>query len=187
MMQGFADHGVSEALYLADPDGNGVEIYRDRPRAEWPFAGGALKMVSDPLDVEEVLSVAADQPPREAMPPGTIVGHIHLHVADLDAAERFYREAVGFDLVQRYGRTASFLSAGGYHHHVAVNTWAGIGAPPPPPGAIGLDHAVIRVADESALDEIARSLEAAGAAFTMADGELRAPDPSANQLVFRIS
>jgi catechol 2,3-dioxygenase len=138
-MQGFADHLVSEAVYLADPDGNGIEIYRDRPRDEWPYERGQLQMASDPLDVAGLLAEVTGQ--QEAWPgldPATTIGHIHLHVSDLRQAETFYLDVLGFDLVLRYGPSATFVSAGGYHHHIGLNTWAGAGAPPPPPGSAGL-------------------------------------------------
>jgi catechol 2,3-dioxygenase len=141
-LQGVADHGVSEALYLGDPEGNGIEIYRDRPRADWPVVAGQLRMGTDPLDLDGLLSELEAEGPTstEAMPGGTTIGHVHLQVADLDAAEQFYAGTLGFELRQRFGRSASFFGAGGYHHHVAANIWAGAGAPPPPPGALGLDH-----------------------------------------------
>jgi len=143
---GASDHGVSEALYLADPDGNGIEIYRDRPREEWPHAAdGSIVMTIEALDLEALLREAATGGalPSEpsALPPApeaTTIGHVHLHVADLDAAERFYVGALGLDVVTRYGAEALFVSAGGYHHHVGLNTWAGNGAPPPPEGSAGL-------------------------------------------------
>lgn len=188
VMQGFADHGVSEALYLADPDGNGIEIYRDRPRQEWPELGGKLQMGVDPLDVERLLAESRDEQPAARMPPGTVMGHMHLHVADVDEAERFYRDAVGFDLIMRYGRSAAFLSAGGYHHHVAINTWAGVGAPPAPPGSIGLREFAVRVADRDALDGVAQSLATAGVTTLARDDQsIRVADPSSNVVVFRIA
>ena len=141
-LQGVADHGVSEALYLGDPEGNGIEIYRDRPRADWPVVAGQLRMGTDPLDLDGLLSELEAEGPTstEAMPGETTIGHVHLQVADLDAAEQFYAGTLGFELRQRFGRSASFFGAGGYHHHVGANIWAGAGAPPPPPGAPGLDH-----------------------------------------------
>ena len=182
-MQGFADHFVSEALYLADPDGNGIEIYRDRPRSEWPVRDGALQMGSDPLDLEHLLADAGPAGSWAGMPAGTVIGHVHLHVANIAPAERFYAEGLGLDLIQRYGGTASFLSAGGYHHHVAVNTWAGVGAPAPPPGAVGLKHVVIRVSSDAALAEVARTLTSAGFAYESGDGQLTTADASGNVIV----
>ena len=167
-MQGFSDHAVSEALYLADPDGNGIEVYRDRPREEWPRENGRLQMTLDPLDVEGLLRDAdADArqhqgSPWSGLPAGTVIGHMHLRVSFLEDAERFYREVLGFDLTQRFSESAAFLSAGGYHHHIAVNVWAGIGAPQPPPDAIGLRHFDIRLPTNQALADVERRLRAAG-------------------------
>src|SRR5690606_35585099 len=106
-----SDHGVSEALYLSDPDGHGLEIYRDRMREEWPTAQGKLQMTIDPVDAEGILAVAGDDA-WQGMAAETIMGHIHLHVAHLTEAERFYADAIGMDLMQRYAGQAGFLSAG---------------------------------------------------------------------------
>src|SRR5574341_1976790 len=135
-IDGASDHLVSEAVYLADPDGNGIEIYADRSRRALPVRDGQLRMDTLPLDLEDLMNeVQAGPPAATGLPEATRIGHIHLHVADLATAEAFYRDVLGFDLMVRYGSSASFLSAGGYHHHIGVNTWAGAGAPPPPPDA----------------------------------------------------
>jgi catechol 2,3-dioxygenase len=136
---GASDHFVSEALYLRDPEGNGIEIYRDRPRSEWEYdADGELRMGTVALDVDGVM---ADLPGGEdaGMPEGTVMGHVHLHVADLDAAERFYAGELGLDVTVRSYPGALFLSREGYHHHIGLNTWQGPGAPPPPQGSRGLE------------------------------------------------
>jgi catechol 2,3-dioxygenase len=183
-LQGAADHGVSEALYLADPDENGIEIYRDRPRAEWPFANGRLAMTTDPLDLEDLIAERSAEP-LAALDPATTIGHVHLHGADLAAAERFYVGVLGFALMQRYGSGAIFVSAGGYHHHVGLNTWQGVGAPPPPAGATGLRHFEIVLPDRAALDAVERRLRAASI-HTERDGEsVIASDPSKNVALLR--
>jgi catechol 2,3-dioxygenase len=190
-MQGAADHGVSEALYLADPDGNGIEIYRDRPREEWPIAGGRLQMGVDPLDLQALLDDAtgatgatgAPGAAENMLPAGTTMGHVHLHVADLAEADDFYIGVIGFDLMQRFGHAASFVSAGGYHHHLGMNTWAGMGAPPPPAGAIGLDHYVVRVPDAAAWQAVRGRLEEAEVPFDERDDGLLVRDPSQNGLL----
>jgi catechol 2,3-dioxygenase len=183
-MQGFADHGVSEALYLADPDGNGIEIYRDRPREEWPAdATGRLRMGSDPLDLRNLLADANE--PSGKLPPGTTMGHAHLHVARLPETEAFYGGVLGFDVTQRYGPGALFLSAGGYHHHIGVNTWAGVDAPRPPEGAIGLQHFVILLPDAGELHRVASRLSAAGIPTTAAGTDLVVRDPSGNGVMLR--
>ncbi len=120
-LEGVADHGVSEALYLRDPEGNGIELYRDRPREEWPFRDGQLAMGADPLDVPGLLEEAPEAAPLH---PGTVVGHIHLHVDDLDEAERFYTADLGMAVTQRSYRGALFFAWGDYHHHVGANVWA---------------------------------------------------------------
>ena len=151
-MQGAADHGVSEALYLADPDGNGIEIYRDRPRdgvADTPAAScgwAPIRSTSKSCSPRQ----ARDRRAAPGSRPGTVIGHVHLHVARLEEAERFYVGVLGFQLMQRYGPSALFVSAGGYHHHIGLNTWAGVGAPPPPPGAIGLRHFVVQLPSAAA-------------------------------------
>ena len=184
VMQGFADHSVSEALYLADPDGNGIEIYRDRPRAEWRIENGAITMGSDPLDIEGLLA-EADASSWAGLPDGTRMGHVHLHVAKIPESERFYVEGLGLDLILRYGASAAFLSAGGYHHHVAVNTWAGVGAPPPPPGAVGLKHVVIRVSSAEAVRAVADSLDRARFTFELEADQVSVKDPAGNQFIVR--
>ena len=182
-MQGYSDHAVSEALYLADPDHNGIEIYRDRPRHEWPFVNGQLQMDTRPLDVQSLAADPAGAGAWSRMPAGTTIGHIHLHVGHLAEAESFYRDALGFDLMARYAGSAAFLSAGGYHHHVAINTWAGEGAPPPPPGSIGLHHFVISVPTRDALASVEDNLSAARVPYTGNDHQIALSDPAGNQIV----
>ena len=136
---GASDHLVSEALYLNDPEGNGIEIYRDRPREEWDWVGDQVRMATIPLDVQGVLSALDAADPGAPMPEPTRIGHVHLNVAELAGTEAFYGpEGLGLDVTVRDYPGALFMSAGGYHHHVGANTWAGDGAPQPPPGALGL-------------------------------------------------
>lgn len=120
---GMADHLVSEALYLHDPDGLGIEVYADRPRSAWRVRGHELQMVSDPIDVRGLLTAAVDVP-WAGMPAGTTMGHVHLHVGDLAQAEAFYHQRLGFDKTVWSYPGALFLSAGGYHHHLGLNTWS---------------------------------------------------------------
>jgi catechol 2,3-dioxygenase len=128
-LQGASDHGVSEAVYFADPDGLGVELYVDRPKEEWPRRGGELEMVSEPLDIDSLLAAGGARN-SEAIDPATVIGHLHLHVADLMAAEQFFNRVLGFAVTQRNYPGARFLAAGDYHHHIGVNTWAGKAVPP---------------------------------------------------------
>lgn len=127
---GASDHLVSEALYLSDPDGLGIEIYRDRRRDEWSATNRQLNMASEPLDFDAVLAEGKGKP-WQGMPAGTTIGHVHLHVGDIDAARDFFHQAVGLDVVVWSYPGALFLSAGGYHHHLGTNTWAGPRATPP--------------------------------------------------------
>jgi catechol 2,3-dioxygenase len=184
VMQGFADHGVSEALYLADPDGNGIEIYRDRPRAEWPMANGALQMTADPVDLDDLIAAA---PPTSgqfhALAAGTVIGHVHLHVGNLVEAEAFYVGVLGFDLMQRYGPNALFVSAGGYHHHVGLNTWAGVGAPPPPPAALGLRHFVVRLPTARARTRVVERINAARVPIVAHENGSLVHDPARNAIL----
>ena len=126
---GSADHLVSEALYLRDPDGLGIEVYADRPRDTWQIDGQQLKMASDPLDLADLVRSARGAP-WTGMPEGTVMGHVHLHVGNIDDAAAFYHVALGLDKVVWGYPGALFMSAGGYHHHLGVNTWAGSGALP---------------------------------------------------------
>ncbi len=182
-LTGFSDHLVSEAIYLDDPEGNGIEIYRDRPRPEWPLHQGHIRMTTDPMDVEGVLSGAVSGRPTPArVDAGTTIGHVHLRVADAGAAEAFYRDVVGLDAMARYPG-ASFVSAGGYHHHLGLNHWGSGGAPPPPAGASGLDHFELVVGD---LEAVERRADAAGHGRRQ-DGGLDLTDPSGNRVLLRVA
>lgn len=183
-VQGFADHLVSEAIYLSDPDGIGIEIYRDRPREQWQYENGRLKMGTDPLDIESLLNELTEQPDNwNGLHPDTTMGHVHLHVAQLDSAEKFYRATVGFDLVLRYGPSASFLAAGGYHHHIGINTWAGVGAPPPPPDASGLRWFSIELPDDGALRQMIGRIAGAQIELLETDTGYLVRDPSSNGIM----
>jgi catechol 2,3-dioxygenase len=120
---GMADHAVSEALYLNDPDGLGIEVYADRPRSSWAYRNGEVVMTTDPLDIADLLAVGQDGVWSGA-PKGTTIGHVHLHVGELSSAEKFYRRALGFDITVSGYSGALFFSAGGYHHHLATNIWS---------------------------------------------------------------
>jgi catechol 2,3-dioxygenase len=133
-LSGASDHGVSEALYLADPAGNGVELYWDRPRDVWP-----ADMFTAPLDLGDLLAAGPD-PGDPVAPPGTDIGHVHLKVADLERAVTFYAGELGLAVEHRYGAEAAFLAANGYHHHVGLNTWMSLGAAPAPDRLAGLDR-----------------------------------------------
>jgi catechol 2,3-dioxygenase len=173
---GSADHAVSEALYLTDPDGLGIEIYADRPRAEWQRRGAELHMVTEPLDADSLMRAAGNEP-WTGMPKGTVIGHAHLHVEQLESALAFYHNALGLDLIVWSYPGAIFLSAGGYHHHLGANTWAGAGATAPAADeAQLLDWELLL---PGSANEVVASLERAGhSAERVAAGEYRVKDPS---------
>jgi len=158
---GASDHYVSEAIYLRDPDGLGIEVYADRPRSTWTTNGRELRMATVPLNVPELLAVTGDSR-WNGLPSGSTVGHVHLHVGDLDDAAHFYHEALGFDTVVWSYPGALFLSAGGYHHHLGLNTWAGSRAEPAHADEPRLMEWTIEVPDAESVAAAARSLETAG-------------------------
>jgi catechol 2,3-dioxygenase len=187
---GASDHLVSEALYLDDPDGNGLEIYRDRPRGEWRYQpDGQVVMDTIQLDFAGVLSELASASSAWAgMPAGTRIGHMHLQVGDLAAADAFYRGVLGFDMMvdmSRHG--ALFLSAGGYHHHLGLNTWHSAGAPPQPPDAAGLRSFVVELPSPEALDEVRARVAAAGLPAREQGGALAVDDPWHNTVVLAVA
>jgi catechol 2,3-dioxygenase len=180
-LTGMSDHGVSEAIYLNDPDGHGIEIYRDRPRAEWPVRDGALEMTLDPLNVASVLAeVTHGRVAWHGIAEGTRVGHVHLHVRDLEEARRFYCDVLGFDLMQAWAGQAIFVAAGGYHHHLGLNVWAGVGATPPPDDAARLDWYEIRLPSDAAYAQVVARLRAAGVGVAETLGVATLRDPSGN-------
>jgi len=158
---GLSDHFVSEAIYLSDPDGHGIEIYWDRPRESWE-GQVAERMTTVPLDVDDLLRELPEpsSEPFDGLPTGTTMGHVHLKAAEIPRTVAFYRDLLGFDLMAELAQTAAFLSAGGYHHHLAANTWESAGAPPPPPGTAALRHATIVLPDAGELDRVLARLEA---------------------------
>jgi catechol 2,3-dioxygenase len=183
-LTGLSDHFVSEAIYLNDPDGHGIEIYWDRPRETWE-GKVAERLTTIPLDVDDLIA----QLPREeagafeGLPAATVMGHVHLKVAAIPATVAFYQEVIGFDLMASLGSFAAFLSAGGYHHHLGANTWESAGAEAPPAGTAALRHATIVVPDRSDIDAVLD--RARSAAVEIAD-EAAGPllrDPSGNAVV----
>jgi catechol 2,3-dioxygenase len=180
-IQGGTDHRVSEALYLADPDGNGIEIYNDRPRETWTFPNGEIHMESDPLDYESILALLdGDQRPWDGLAAGTRIGHMHLNVADLVNSEEFYHGILGFDIMVRRSHGALFISAGGYHHHLGLNIWNGAGAPPPLPEALGLRYYGITLPNSAELQKLAGRVQEAGIPAEELDEGFLVRDPSHN-------
>ena len=172
---GASDHGISEAIYLPDPDGNGIELAADRPRAAWPEGWDGRP---EPLDLHALLGLVVGEEPRRHADPGLVVGHLHLHVGDIERGLAFYRDVVGFE-VQTMMPSAAFVSAGGYHHHLGFNTWRGTNVPPAPAGTVGLREWTV-VLPEDGLAELLARLDAAGVAR---DGGLTA-DPWGNAVRF---
>jgi catechol 2,3-dioxygenase len=181
---GMSDHFVSEALYLADPDGHGIEIYRDRPREAWEGRVG-VRMTTEPLDVADVLGELEDPAaaPFDGLPAGTDMGHVHLQVADVAEAVSFYRDVLGFDLMAELPGSAVFLAAGGYHHHVGANTWRSRGASPPPPGSAALRLATIVLPDAAAVGDVAGRAADAGHEVEPQSVGVVVRDPSAINLL----
>ncbi len=186
---GSSDHLVSEALYLQDPDNLGIEVYADRPRHMWQRAGRELMMAADPIDAAGLIQAAGDVP-WTGMPAGTTIGHVHLHVGDLAASSAFFSEALGFDrMVWRYPG-ALFLAAGGYHHHLGTNTWAGAEAVPSAQGDARLLEWTIELPDHASLALLEESLGRAGYAAERdaSNGpELVTRDPWGTQIRVRVA
>jgi len=182
---GSSDHLVSEAFYLQDPDNLGIEVYADRPRSTWMRVGRELMMATDPLDVGALVR-AASGGQWSGMPAGTTIGHVHLHVRDLTTATAFYSEALGFDRMVWQYPGALFLGAGGYHHHLGTNTWAGASAMPPVADDARLLEWTIQLPDESSLDALAKSLRESGQPVAREQNEsgswLRTADPWGTQI-----
>ena len=187
-LDGASDHLVSEALYLSDPDGNGIEIYRDRPRDEWRRdSSGALEMATLALDLRSIVADAAtgagpDGPAvPSTVPAGTVMGHVHLQVADLASTEAFYSQLLGFDVMVRGYPGALFVAAGGYHHHLGLNTWHSAGSGPAQPGAVGLRSYEVRLPTEADREAVLNRIRHAGLPLETDDrGATAVRDPSGN-------
>jgi catechol 2,3-dioxygenase len=177
-LRGMSDHAVSESLYLDDPDGNGLEIYADRPRSMWPVRDGVVQMTVDPMDVEGVISAGRERPePWIGLSPETVVGHVHFTVSSLQPAVAFYRDVIGFDVMMSIPSLVA-VSAGGYHHHVNLNTWAGERAARDSDRVAGLAGWELRVPDEIARNALIERVTAAGALVPSSNGVM-ARDPDA--------
>ena len=183
-LRGLSDHFVSEAIYLSDPDGHGIEIYWDRPREIWE-GKVAERMTTLPLDTASLLGELADpaSEPFEGLPSGTSMGHVHLCVSDIDATIAFYRDLLGFGLMAQLGAQAAFLSAGGYHHHLGANVWESRGAGQPPAGSAALRHATVVLPSRLDLDAALARLSDAGVEQQSSDGGVLVRDPSGNPVL----
>ena len=185
-LDGASDHLVSEALYLSDPDGNGIEIYRDRPRVDWPRSGDQLQMSTLPLDLDGVIGeLKAAGELHASATSGTTIGHVHLQVSDLAEAEAFYHGVLGFDVMVRGYPGALFVSAGGYHHHIGLNTWHSAGTAPVPDDSVGLRSFEIELPDDGELAAVLARLEAASIPGTEVPGGVLVRDPWGSGVVLR--
>jgi catechol 2,3-dioxygenase len=185
---GLSDHFVSEALYLSDPDGHGIEIYWDRLREVWE-GQVADRMTTMALDVNSLLGELDDprSEPFHGLPPGTVMGHVHLKVAGIAETVAFYRDVVGFALMAQLGPYAAFLSTGGYHHHLGANTWESSGASPPPPGTAALRHATIVLPDEAERNRVMERIERSAQVPHESSAGPVIRDPSGNELALAIA
>jgi catechol 2,3-dioxygenase len=179
---GSSDHLVSEALYLHDPDGNEIEIYIDRDPSEWNWNGDEVAMAVDPLNFENLLTLATPDNTWRKMPAETVMGHIHLHVSELNKTEEFYVKGLGMDVVNRFGVQALFLSYGKYHHHVGVNTWNGVGAPAPSDNSVGLESFTLIFDNEETRKQAVTNLKQIGAEVVEKDNHFITFDPSGNAI-----
>lgn len=183
-LQGLSDHAVSEAIYLRDPDWHGIEVYADRPRSVWEGKVFEL-MTTMPLDVQDLFGELEDPAtePFDGLPEGTVMGHVHLRVADVPRTVEFYNGVLGMGVMAQLGPAAAFLSAGGYHHHVGANVWESRGASPAPPGAATLRQATIVLPDADERDRVAGRAADAGQEPEAREGGLLVRDPSGNSLL----
>jgi catechol 2,3-dioxygenase len=182
---GASDHGVSEAIYLSDPDGNGIELYADRPRSDWPAGeeGERVGMYTIALDLDPLLELVASDETPEHVDAGLALGHMHLHVGDIDEGLAFYRDVLGFERMAGLP-SAAFLAAGGYHHHLGINTWRGQGVGPAPAGSVGLRDWTVLLDSPDEIDEVRSRVEAAGFHAEDRDGGFRVRDPWQMAVVF---
>jgi len=184
IFDGHADHLVSEALYLTDPEGNGIEIYADRPRDKWEFdEDNKVQMGTLPLDIDSLLEEVVRTPENEmtAIPEGTRVGHVHLKVTELSRSVAFYQHVVGLDLMSYLG-SAAFLSVGGYHHHIGMNTWESLGGPVRKDGWSGLESITIRIPQKQ-LNELSSRLADNPFPYSTDSGKLLISDPDGLELL----
>lgn len=179
---GSADHHVSEALYLDDPDGNGIEIYIDRAPEHWIWNNGQVHMVTEQLNAEDLLKDRPDPADFKGLPKDTVMGHVHLHVSELQKTDEFYTEGLGFEVILNFGGQALFMATEKYHHHIAANVWNGLGAPAPEKGSIGLDYYTVIYPSQEALNEAVSRLTALGFTTEKEDGYTLTLDPSGNHI-----
>ncbi|MCM3317891.1 VOC family protein [Rummeliibacillus stabekisii] len=183
---GSSDHLVSEALYLNDPDGNQIEIYRDRVPSEWKWSDNEVDMAVDPLDFDTLLKHATPDQPWDRMPKDSVMGHVHLHVSELIKTEEFYVKGLGMEVVNRFGDQALFLSYGKYHHHLGVNTWNGVGIPAPAENSVGLESFTLLFDNDEVRKQAVMNLEKIGAKILEEENQYVTVDPSGNRIVLAV-
>lgn len=182
-ISGASDHGVSEAFYLDDPEGNGIEVYNDRPRERWHWQDGLVVMQTKPLDIETIVREVEPEAAYTHAPEGLRIGHVHLRVGSVEQAEQFYRGAIGLELTRRRGG-ATFMSSGGYHHHVGANVWHSDRAGKRDPDRAGLAWFSLEAADAKALDDVTARLKAADAPLNETANGLETADPWGTRVRF---
>ena len=180
-LTGASDHAVSEAFYLDDPDGNGVEVYCDRPAESWEWTGDDLRITTDPLDIDAILREVPANSSYLGAPDGLRIGHVHLRVGEVGRAEAFYRDGLGLDVTRRR-HGASFMSSGRYHHHIAANVWHSAGAAVRDPDRAGLSLLVLEAADANTLAEIRARLARGGIPFRESSAGIETSDPWGTRL-----
>ncbi|MGO1060343.1 VOC family protein [Planococcus sp. FY231025] len=180
---GSSDHLVSEALYLSDPEGNGIEIYRDREPEQWDWNGSQVVMAVDPIDAAGLVQAAEESGEVfQGLPAGTVMGHIHLHVSDLVKAKDFYVDGLGFEVVSSLGGQALFLADQKYHHHIGLNVWNGIGIPALPENAAGLGYYTLVLESEEKRKAAIEQLREFGSEVDMQDDLVEVKDPAGNTI-----
>jgi catechol 2,3-dioxygenase len=185
MLQGASDHFISEAIYFADPDNHGIEIAADRPREVWEGKLSDILRLNGPLQVNQLLE-EIDETPWEGLPVGTSIGHIHLHVGDIETARSFYCHLLGFDEAMMMGNSALFVSAGGYHHHIGLNTWNGYGTNPPDHRTISMKYFTILLPNHQAFEEIQERLKAHHISYIEKDDSIFITDPFENRIRLKV-
>mgnify|MGYP001235033257 CR=1 FL=1 len=190
-LHGTSNHGTHLAIYLPDPEGNGIELAWDFPREVWPMKNGRMDFGAMPrqgIDLAELFTeLERDGMPWTGLPADTVVGHVHLHVADLQPSRAFYHEILGFDVtLDGEGMGALFVSAGGYHHHIGMNVWKGVGLPPAPPDAVGLRYYTVLLPNRAELERVGSLLKQADVELTERDDGILVRDPSQIGILFRV-
>ena len=182
-ISGASDHGISEAIYLPDPDGNGIELAADRPRERWGDLSDPTTIGPEPLDLRTLLETVVSEETQPHADRGLVVGHVHLHVGDVDRGLAHYRDVLGFEPMTVFP-SAAFVSAGGYHHHVAFNTWRGEGVPPAPADAVGLRHWTAELEKPEQVAEVRDRVVASGSEHEHREDGVLVRDPWSNAVLF---